>query len=364
VGFKLRREIRDLLPRGLLTPSEWRLVLEVADSCDDDTRAGWPGAELLAQRTDTPDPDKVGEMFNRIAKKWVELRTPIGLGKDGRAFYSSPGRAVTYCFPPADKLKALQTGGPSKAPEFGGPKVPDSEGPKAPQRQPKRPPKSGDPSPQGSSPQKETSSLSHDSTTDGPPVGAASDRERDQRKPKIQTPTALVTPLLTDPATAEAVIAEIIEANGVDKPNAFFIHTSGNGTLPELVRLAEAALGDTHDKAARGRFLQEIGWDPQCEHGVHGGHIQQPGTGWVACAMERKRLERSAVPRSDGRRTSTREELGDRFGGHPNVNPDHPNKLKRSYDYTAPGAGNFGDRPYRNPTDPHAYDSYEAGPRR
>lgn len=125
-----------------------------------------------------------------------------------------------------------------------------------------------------------------------PFAGAALDRERDQRKPKIQTPTTLVAPYLTDPTTAEAVVAEIIAANGVDKPLAFFIHTAGNGTLPELVRLAEAALGDTHDKVARGRFLQEIGWEPKCEHGINGGHIRQPGTGWVTCAQERYRLSR------------------------------------------------------------------------
>jgi hypothetical protein len=54
--------------------------------------------------------------------------------------------------------------------------------------------------------------------------------------------------------------------------------------------------------------------------------------------------------------------------GQAQPDPDNPNKMRRSYDCTAPGAADFWgrttDRPYRNPTDPHAYDDYEAGPRR
>lgn len=132
---------------------------------------------------------------------------------------------------------------------------------------------------------------------DTSPVGAAPNRERDQRKPKIQTPTALVTPHLTDPANAEAVIEHIITTRKVNNPEAFFIHADGNGTLPGLVRAAEQAGADFHDKDARHRFRQEIGWEPKCEHGEPGGHIQQPGTGWVVCPVERLRLRKAAEQR-------------------------------------------------------------------
>jgi hypothetical protein len=51
--------------------------------------------------------------------------------------------------------------------------------------------------------------------------------------------------------------------------------------------------------------------------------------------------------------------------------PDKPkHKIQRSYDDSAPDAMSFGngrrsgDQAYRNSTDPHVYDAYEAGPRR
>ncbi len=50
MGFKLRREVRDLLPPGVLTANERLLVLELADNCRDDSddngpaREGWPAS--------------------------------------------------------------------------------------------------------------------------------------------------------------------------------------------------------------------------------------------------------------------------------------------------------------------------------
>lgn len=153
MGFKLRREVRDLLPPGLLTARERCLVLEIADSCDDDERMGYPGVEWLANKADMPG-SKVGETIASVSKKWIELRVPLGVGKDGRPFYSRPKRRTTYRFPPREELevvhaeKAPESGGPiSKAPRVGVPKAPESGGPKAPQNGGGRPPEPGDPSP-------------------------------------------------------------------------------------------------------------------------------------------------------------------------------------------------------------------------
>jgi len=160
MGFKLRREVRDLIPPGLLTARERCLVLEIADACDDDNRSGYPGAERLAERADMPA-SKVGDMLAKIAAKWVELRVPLGVGKDGRLYYSRPRKCTTYKFPSADELveagkkarakaaeKAPQDGGPSKkAPRNGAPEAPESGGPEAPQNGVTRPPETGGPSP-------------------------------------------------------------------------------------------------------------------------------------------------------------------------------------------------------------------------
>ncbi len=106
MGYQLRREIRDLLPRGILTDKEARLLLELADNCRDETRTGKPGSEWLAQAADIPDHTRVGEYFASIAEKWVEFRVPLGETKDGRKFYSYPGKRTSFKFPEKAELEA------------------------------------------------------------------------------------------------------------------------------------------------------------------------------------------------------------------------------------------------------------------
>jgi hypothetical protein len=98
VGYKLRREVRDALPPDVLTAAERLLVLELADTCGDDTREGWPGAAKLAELTDLSE-RSIQEALNRIGKKWVELRVPLGKSDTGRVYYSYAGRRTTFRFP-------------------------------------------------------------------------------------------------------------------------------------------------------------------------------------------------------------------------------------------------------------------------
>jgi hypothetical protein len=320
MGYKLRREIRDLLPRGgKLTPSEWRLILELADWCNDTERTGRPGAERLAQFTDTPDADKVGEMFSRIAKKWVELRVPLGLGKDGRPFYSRPGKNTVYQFPPAEKLAALvkapQDGAP-KAPGSGGPEVPDFEGAEVPDSggaEAVRPPKSGEQSPRPSSPRKDPSSLSPDDAGSPSPVGAeVREREASSRRSTPTTPAEFVTPYLTDKSKLAAVLAQLVAANNI-KGDGWYFKATETHTLPTRVREAEEAVAATA-KADKPDWCG----DPTCN-----------------------RVNR----------------IRNFDGDNPRQCPEcHPNRPQQ-------GAGHHGDKPYRNPTDPNAYASYETGPR-
>lgn len=168
MGFKLRREVRDLLPPGLLTARERCLVLEIADSCDDEKRVGYPGVEWLAEKADLPE-SKVGEMVAKVGKKWLELRVPLGVGKDNRPYYSRPKRRTTYRFPPKPELEAIftqkapESGAPCEGvPQNGVPKAPESGVPKAPQNGGGRSPETGGPSPYRSphgSPQSNTSTA-------------------------------------------------------------------------------------------------------------------------------------------------------------------------------------------------------------
>lgn len=361
MGYALRREIRDVLPRGgVLTPSEWRLILELADWCNDTTRSGKPGVERLAQFTDMPDPRKVGEMFASIAKKWVELRLPLGLGKDGRPYYSRPRANTEYHFPEKAKLialvKAPSDQGPSEAPEFGGPKAPGSGGAEAPQfrdDQAVRPPKSGEQSPQGSSPQKDPSSLSP-RDPDGPPVGAASERERDSASP-TSTPRTKIEALGrfgVDPDEAAKLIP-IIERDNDVRNFGFYVHTTANGTLADCIRLARAALGGSSrftvgpdgyaaDSREHGR------WCGQCDQRdrmLSVGTTSYPKeVPCPTCHRDRpigRPVEGWSTTGYDSRRTSTRDDLGDWFGGRQGNRLRGQDTRDGSIDWDDPGLMEF-----------------------
>ncbi|MGY3520209.1 hypothetical protein ACVMYR_28280 [Micromonospora sp. PTRAS2] len=105
MGYELRREVRAHLPQGLLTPLERLLVLEIADQCWDGTRECYPGAGLLAALIDRPE-RTVEETLKSIAKKWIELRVPLGTDKHGRVFYAHRKARTTFRVPPAATLRA------------------------------------------------------------------------------------------------------------------------------------------------------------------------------------------------------------------------------------------------------------------
>lgn len=244
MGFKLRREVRDVLPPGLLTAGERLLVLEVADDANDETREGWPGFDRLAAYADVSEA-KVGEMFARVAKKWIELRMIAGFGKDGRPFYSRPGYNTHFRFPALEILEQL------KDPQIGVAKVPQTRGAKAPQNRETRAPKSGGPSPQGSSPQKDSSVLSS-------PVGAGLDEadepqaERDasdfqDSQTKDPDPYATQRGYLgrcgvTDETELNVLPALIEEMHEVTTPRAWWAIVHKRGDLPACIDEARATM--------------------------------------------------------------------------------------------------------------------------
>jgi hypothetical protein len=119
MGFALRREVRDALPPGILSPAERLLVLEIADMCHDSTRVGWPGVKRLAEATDL-SPRSVQETLARVGKKWLEIRVELGRDRHGRPFYAHHGQRTKFEFPavlPGDE-GATSTGS----------SVPDDEG--------------------------------------------------------------------------------------------------------------------------------------------------------------------------------------------------------------------------------------------
>jgi hypothetical protein len=142
MGYELRREIRDLLPRGgVLTDKECRLILELADNANEQTRRAWPGIDWLAEVCDIPNPKRVGEFLTSIARKWFELRVEIGKDKNGKPYFAKSGKKSVYRLPTraelVDRLGADQvppTPGldACKDPAKEGPQVPAKGGPQHP----------------------------------------------------------------------------------------------------------------------------------------------------------------------------------------------------------------------------------------
>jgi hypothetical protein len=136
VGFKLRREVRDMLWAGALTPSERLLLLEIADNASDDTRQAFPGMDWIIAKCDMPSAKRVGEHLASIAAKWFEIRVEVGKDKFGKPLFAMPKKRTTYRFPTRDELVARH--GAEKVPEFQGVdacKVPENQGPKVPKFQ-------------------------------------------------------------------------------------------------------------------------------------------------------------------------------------------------------------------------------------
>ncbi len=98
MGYELRREVRDALPRGLLTAAERLLILEIADNANDESRKAYPGKAKLARLTDLSE-RSIQEALRRLGEKWIEVRVEIGKDKRGNPVYAYRGHSVDYVFP-------------------------------------------------------------------------------------------------------------------------------------------------------------------------------------------------------------------------------------------------------------------------
>ncbi len=102
MGFKLRREVRDWLPPGLLTLGERTVLLELADVANDDSRIAYPGMDELCRMTDLPA-STVSKCLQRLGAKGLEVRVEIGRAADGRPVYAARGHQTTYRIPQVSK---------------------------------------------------------------------------------------------------------------------------------------------------------------------------------------------------------------------------------------------------------------------
>jgi hypothetical protein len=97
VSIRLVVEVLDCAPDDL-TPAERLVLVVLAECANDDTREGWPGMDKISRRTGL-QPDSVRRVFQRLAKRGLEVRVPIGKDKRGRLVFAHEGAKTTYRIP-------------------------------------------------------------------------------------------------------------------------------------------------------------------------------------------------------------------------------------------------------------------------
>ncbi|MGX6604858.1 hypothetical protein ACWKSP_22420 [Micromonosporaceae bacterium Da 78-11] len=274
MGFELRREIRDLMPRGsVLTDKECRLILELADNANDETRRAWPGIEWLADACDIPNPKRVGEFLTSIARKWVELRVEIGKDRHGKPYFAKSGHQTVYRLPTRLELMALlgpgqvpptpgldarkdPAKGGAEVPAKGGAEVPAKGGAEVPAKGGAEVPPKGGPF-SSRSPQSSTSKLSsslsprEDEAPAPPDVASEPERETDEASQEPETiKTNPVHTLLVGAGCpedlAEDMERELRRRNNVRAPGpAWFRTVDANEELVDHVTDALEAFQPT-----------------------------------------------------------------------------------------------------------------------
>lgn len=102
VGIKRVVEVLDHAPREL-TPAECLVLVTIAENVNDKDpqRKTWPAfsQELLAERSRLTGKGSLKDALQRLSKRGLEVRVPMGIGKDGRTLYAIPGKQCRYRLP-------------------------------------------------------------------------------------------------------------------------------------------------------------------------------------------------------------------------------------------------------------------------
>ncbi len=97
MSIRLIVEVLDHAPADL-TPSERLVLVVLAEDANDVTREGWPGMDKISRRTGL-QPDSVRRVLQRLAKRGLEIRVPIGKDKRGRLVFAHEGASTRYRIP-------------------------------------------------------------------------------------------------------------------------------------------------------------------------------------------------------------------------------------------------------------------------
>lgn len=216
MGYKLRREVRDVLPPGLLTTAERLVLLEIADLAGDDTRVAKFGPDQVALLVDMTA-SAVRKHVQRIGYKGIDLRIQIGIDGRGLPVYAHAGMQTNYRIP---ALTVPEGGQLVQAPKVERVDNPSAEG--------------GQPVQRGWT---EKAERVDGSSTPSPHV---SSKNFPQSLSQPSTPAAMLAALGVDERERDGLIRKIEEQNKVKSPG-FWFRVWGNGSIADCVDRARAA---------------------------------------------------------------------------------------------------------------------------
>ncbi len=260
MGVRLVVEVLDHVPPELGRPE--RLVLiAIAEKARDATRLAQCGRQFLLRRTGL-GPRGLRYVFERLAERGLEVRVPIGIDKLGRPLYAVPGVQSTYRVPLFAHAKG-ETNDPLKG-----------------ELQVR----------QADVQTRQADMAVRQADADIPPVPQPSVPQQQAARARGARPPAHIQMIMdrTGATADEALaVADLVAVEKTPKDVARFVrHLAQEDELDvwlDRVRAERARLSHAD-------FRRWLGTQPECDHGVPGGHIADPGSGWVACPIERRRL--------------------------------------------------------------------------
>src|SRR5213595_3760641 len=117
MGIRLFVEVLDHAPAEL-TAAERLVLVVLAENARDATREAYPGRDVLLRRTGL-GVRGLKHVFERLAKRGLEVRVPVGTDASGRPLYAFAGQRTLFRIP-------------EFAAAIGGPVVPPNGGPVGP----------------------------------------------------------------------------------------------------------------------------------------------------------------------------------------------------------------------------------------
>ena len=97
MSWKLVEEVLDQAPADLSSGARLLLVV-LAESARDDTRACWPGMDTITRRTGL-SPRGVRAAFAHLAERGLDPRRSLGEDRNGRPVYAHESRRTEYVLP-------------------------------------------------------------------------------------------------------------------------------------------------------------------------------------------------------------------------------------------------------------------------